>query len=69
VRPTRPVGAGGGGTAPAPSPAAAGEHIVRPGETLSGIALRYGATIERLMALNGITNPDRVQVGRKLRIR
>lgn len=70
VRPTRPLGRG---AAPAPpsasSPAAAGEHVVQPGETLSGIAARFGTTVDRLMVLNGIANPDRVQVGRKLRLK
>jgi peptidoglycan DL-endopeptidase CwlO len=65
VRPTRPLGRA---AAPAPAPTAAGEYVVRPGETLSGIAARYGTTVERLMVLNGIGNPDRVQVGRKLRV-
>jgi LysM repeat protein len=32
------------------------------------IAARNGTTVDRLVALNGITNPDRVQAGRKLRL-
>ncbi len=43
-------------------------HIVQPGETLYRIALRYGTTVERLMALNGLTNPNRIFAGHALRI-
>ncbi len=43
-------------------------HIVQPGETLYRIALRYGTTVERLMALNGLNNPSRIFVGQVLRI-
>jgi hypothetical protein len=65
VRPTRRLDRG---PAPAAATSPAGEYVVRPGETLSGIALRFGTTVDRLMALNGISNPDRVYVGRKLKI-
>lgn len=43
-------------------------HVVQPGETLYRIALRYGITVERLMALNGLNNPNRIFVGQVLRI-
>ncbi len=43
-------------------------HVVQPGETLYRIALRYGTTVERLMALNGLNNPNRIFVGQVLRI-
>jgi membrane-bound lytic murein transglycosylase D len=44
------------------------EHAVRRGETLSGIASRYGASVSDLQRLNGIGRPDRISVGRKLRV-
>jgi len=47
----------------------AGVHIVRRGETLSGIAIRYGTTVDRLAAANGLANPDFVLTGQRLRIR
>jgi LysM repeat protein len=65
VRPTRPIGRAP--TSPA-APQRSGEYVVRVGDTLSSIATRNGTTVDRLVALNGITNPDRVQAGRKLRL-
>jgi LysM repeat protein/ribosomal protein L40E len=41
-------------------------HQVQPGETLSGIAERYGVPIERLMEANGIEDPSLVQEGQEL---
>lgn len=41
---------------------------VQPGETLSQIALRYGMSSSALMALNGLSNPNLVQVGQQLRV-
>ncbi|MCS6963476.1 LysM peptidoglycan-binding domain-containing M23 family metallopeptidase [Thermoflexus sp.] len=43
-------------------------HIVQPGETLYRIARRYGTTVERLMALNGLNHPSRIFVGQVLQI-
>jgi N-acetylmuramoyl-L-alanine amidase len=50
------------------SSAAAGVHPVRPGETLSGIAARYGTSVQRLASLNGIANPSRIFAGQRLRV-
>ncbi len=53
-----------GGTSPAPStsPGAPAEripsvssHVVRAGETLAGVARRYGLSVEQIVAANGIT--------------
>lgn len=52
----------------ASAPASGRIHIVQPGETLYRIALRYGTTVERLMAINGLNNPSRIFVGQALRI-
>jgi membrane-bound lytic murein transglycosylase D len=41
-------------------------HIVREGETLSGIAVRYGTTVEALQKANRIKRPELVGAGRKL---
>ncbi|MGV3760345.1 MAG: LysM peptidoglycan-binding domain-containing protein [Actinomycetota bacterium] len=45
-----------------------GHHTVRRGETLGGIAARYGTTATALAKANGITNPDRIVAGAQLAI-
>ena len=42
---------------------------IRQGETLSEIALRYGVSVERLMQLNGLSDPSRVVAGETLVLR
>lgn len=42
------------------------EHVVRRGETLSGIAARYGTTVAALQELNGIRRPRSLAAGRRL---
>lgn len=44
-------------------------YVVRPGDTLSGIASRFGTTYQRLVQLNGIRNPNLIYVGQRLRVR
>jgi len=51
---------------PGPTPPSSGVHIVRPGENLFRIALRYGITPQALAAANGIANPNRIYVGQRL---
>jgi LysM repeat protein/ribosomal protein L40E len=41
-------------------------HVVQPGETLSGIAERYGVPAERIAEANGIEDPSLVQEGQEL---
>jgi len=43
-------------------------YTVRAGETLSGIAQRFGVTLDELMKLNRITDPNQIFVGQALRI-
>ena len=43
-------------------------HVVRRGENLYRIALRYGLTYHALASANGIVNPNHVYVGQRLRI-
>lgn len=50
------------------APVAAEHHVVRPGETLSSIAARYGIPVADLAAANGITDPDRVLAGSRLTV-
>ena len=48
--------------------AAAKTYMVRSGDTLSGIAAKYGTTAANLARINGISNPNFIQVGQILRI-
>lgn len=43
-------------------------YTVRAGDTLSGIAARYGTTWQRLQQINGIRNANLIRVGQVLRI-
>jgi LysM repeat protein len=43
-----------------------GSHIVQPGETLSGIAQRYGVSVQALMQANGIANASLIRSGQRL---
>jgi LysM repeat protein len=43
-------------------------YIVRPGETLSVIAARYGISYLQLARYNGIANPNLIRSGQRLRI-
>ncbi|MFT5468334.1 MAG: LysM repeat protein [Verrucomicrobiales bacterium] len=45
---------------------ASGTYIVRPGDTLSRIARENRTSITNLMGLNGLNNPDQLQVGQTL---
>ena len=64
---------GGSGTpstpkpTPAPAPTAK-THTVKSGETLSGIAAKYGTTYQHLAAINGINNPNLIYAGQVLKI-
>ena len=42
--------------------------VVRPGDTLSGIALERGLDVTALARLNGIENPNRIYAGQVLRL-
>jgi LysM repeat protein len=50
------------------SSAGGGTYTVKPGDTLSAIAVRYNTTIDRLMALNGISNARYIYPGQVLRV-
>lgn len=52
--------------APQVAAAAAGGHVVRPGETLSSISRNYGISRSVLAAANGLDPNAQVQIGRKL---
>ena len=50
---------------PTPTPQ---QHRIEAGDTLIGIAARYGVTVEALQELNGIGDPRGLQIGQELEI-
>lgn len=44
-------------------------HTVKSGETLSGIASKYGTTYQKLAKMNGIANPNKIYTGQRLRVK
>lgn len=44
-------------------------YQVQSGDTLSGIAAKYGTTWQQIAKMNGISNPNYIMVGQKLRVR
>ena len=51
------------------SEAAKEYYIVKRGDTLTAIAKKYKTTVNKLVKLNGIKNPDLIKVGQKLRVK
>lgn len=49
--------------------APAQHYTIQVGDTLSGIAQKYGTTVSQLCTLNGISNPDMIYAGTKIRVR
>jgi LysM repeat protein len=62
------AGAAAAPAAPASASGATSTYTVVAGDTLSGIAARFGTTSRNLMALNGITNANLVRIGQVLRL-
>lgn len=52
----------------APARADAGTHVVRRGETLSGIAARYGTSVTRLVRANHVADPNFILAGARLKV-
>ena len=64
---------GGGGRAPAAAPTFSDDfpkegvsHVVQPGESLSGIARKYGAKSQDIINANRIADASKIQVGQTL---
>jgi LysM repeat protein len=49
-------------------PGADGYHVVRKGESLSAIGRLYNLSLDEIMALNDITEPNTIQMGKMLRV-
>jgi hypothetical protein len=45
-----------------------GLYIVKPGDTLSLIADNFETTVDEIMALNNLSDPNQIEVGRSLTI-
>ena len=44
-------------------------YTVQSGDTLSGIASKYGTTWQKLQDMNGISNPNKIYSGQRLRVK
>jgi LysM repeat protein len=59
----------GASTSPPSTPGGATRtYVVRAGDTLSGIAYRMGTTVNALVSLNGIVNPNLIYAGQSLKV-
>lgn len=61
------------GTSPTPSPSPSPSedyitYVIQPGDTLSGIAARFGTTVSELTRINKISDPDRIYAGNTLKV-
>ncbi len=43
-------------------------YTVQAGDTLGGIAKRFGVTVDQLVQWNGLANPDSIDVGQVLKV-
>lgn len=48
------------------TPTASETYVVKDGDSLSTIALRFGTTVEALLMANGLSDPNRIQTGQTL---
>ena len=44
-------------------------YAVKRGDTLSGIASKYGTTWQKLQSMNGIRNPNKIYPGQRIRVK
>jgi LysM repeat protein len=49
-----------------PTPTPAGLYVVKPGDTLSKIADNFETTVDEIIALNSIADPNKIEVGQQL---
>lgn len=57
------------GSQPAPKPPKCGVwYTVRPGDTVSALALRYGTTVWAIVSANNLSNANHIYVGQRLYI-
>jgi len=53
---------------PTPEPSPFQEYTVQQGDSLSSIATQFGTTADELARINGITDPNTLNVGQKLQV-
>ena len=41
-------------------------YFVKPNDTIWNIAKRFGSTVDDIVRVNGIENPENIQVGKQL---
>ena len=68
AKPTPPPAKPAAKPAVKPAPKPVTTYTVRAGDTLSGIAAKFGTSTQNLASLNGITNPNFIRVGQKLKV-
>ena len=44
-------------------------YTIKRGDTLSGIASKYGTTYQHLAQINGIANPNKIRAGQRIRVK
>jgi LysM repeat protein len=44
------------------------EYVIASGDTMSGIAKKFGVTMSALLLANNVTDPNLVRVGQKIRV-
>lgn len=44
-------------------------YVVKRGDTLSGIASKYGTTYQKLARMNSISNPNKIYAGQRIRVK
>lgn len=60
---------GNGASKPSTTTSSATYYTVKSGDTLSGIASKYGTTYQKIAQMNGISNPNLIYPGQKLRVK
>ena len=63
IKPTTPA------KQPTPKPSTSSTYKVKSGDTLSGIADKFGTTTKALQNLNGITNANKIYAGQVLKVK
>ena len=68
VAPRKPTAVAGRGKSRRRVTEATDIHVVRPNETVRGIAHRYGIKVADLLRWNTLSDPDRIRPGDRLRV-
>ncbi|MCC6190012.1 MAG: LysM peptidoglycan-binding domain-containing protein [Anaerolineales bacterium] len=63
---TIPTGGGPAPTAPPPTSAGGTTYVVQRGDTLFGIAVRFGVTVQAIVAANSLANANLIYAGQRL---